>query len=72
VNGSEDRSSSELIEPEFHTSLNRVWNGAALAVIGPYVGPKQIKQRVRALWRAEYEALAKIHGSAKGAMDAQR
>ncbi|MGE5578859.1 MAG: hypothetical protein ACM3WU_02345 [Bacillota bacterium] len=60
------------IEPQFHMPIIACGTAPLLPVIGPYVAAKQIKATVIGLsGAAEYEALAKIPGSATGAMDAQ-
>ncbi len=60
------------IEPTFHTPLIAAGTAPLLPVIGPYVAAKQIKATVIGLsGAAEYETLAKVPGTATGAMDAQ-
>ncbi len=73
VTGSEDPVFYvKYIEPEFHTPIIACGTAPLLPVIGPYVAAKQIQATVIGLsGAAEYEALAKIPGSATGAMDAQ-
>lgn len=62
----------KYIEPVFHTSIIACGTAPLLPVIGPYVAAKQIKATVIGLsGAAEYEALAKVPGTATGAMDAQ-
>jgi len=62
----------KYIEPQFHTPIIACGTAPLLPVIGPYVAAKQVKATVIGLsGAAEYEALAKIPGSATGAMDAQ-
>lgn len=62
----------KYIEPAFHTPIIACGTAPLLPVIGPYVAAKQIKATVIGLsGAAEYEALAKVPGTATGAMDAQ-
>jgi hypothetical protein len=62
----------KYIEPAFHMPLIACGTAPLLPVIGPYVAAKQIQATVIGLsGAAEYEALAKVPGTATGAMDAQ-
>lgn len=60
------------IESVYHTPIVACGTAPLLPVIGPFVASKQIKSTVIGLsGAAEYEILAKVPGSATGAMDAQ-
>lgn len=60
------------IEPAYHTPIVACGTAPLLPVVGPFVASKQIKSTVIGLsGAAEYEVLAKVPGSATGAMDAQ-
>lgn len=60
------------IEALYHTTIIACGTAPLLPVINPFIAAKQIKSSVIGLsGAAEYEALAKIPGTATGSMDAQ-